>query len=113
MSANLLAHSTLCYFQKSLQSTLEQVFVYYKYMNRHKKQLLKKALFFKQQFTKHLNGKYQTNKRKYYIFNDMVTIKNFASNLLQIGKRSYKDINIYYIGYITIKKMMIMKIFIV
>ena len=58
---------------------------------------------------KQINAK----KRTYYIFNDMVTIKNFASNLLQIGKRSYKDINIYYIGYITIKKMMIMKTFIV
>ena len=36
-------------------------FVYYKYMNHDKKQLLKKVLFFKQQFTKHINGKYQTN----------------------------------------------------
>ena len=26
-------------------------------------------------------------------------------NLLQIGKKSYKDIDIYYIGYIIIKKI--------
>ena len=29
-------------------------FVYYKYMNHDKKQLLKKVLFFKQQFTEHI-----------------------------------------------------------
>ena len=35
----------------------------------------------------------------------MINIKNFDSNLLKIDKNSYKDINIYYIGYITIKKI--------
>ena len=34
----------------------------------------------------------------------MVNIKNFHSNLLKIDKKSYKDVDIYYIGYITIKK---------
>ena len=34
----------------------------------------------------------------------MINIKNFHSNLLKIDKNSYKDIDIYYIGYITIKK---------
>ena len=34
----------------------------------------------------------------------MTNIKNFQSNLLKIDKKSYKDIDIYYIGYITIKK---------
>ena len=29
----------------------------------------------------------------------MISIKNFDSNLLKIGKRLYKDIGIYYIGY--------------
>ena len=32
-------------------------------------------------------------------------IVEFASNLLKIDKKSYKDINIYYIGYIIIKKI--------
>ena len=36
--------------------------VYCKYMNHEKKQLLKKVLSFKQQFSKHINGKYQTSK---------------------------------------------------
>ena len=48
----------------------------------------------------------------YYFFNDMINIKNFDSTLLKIDKKSYKNIDIYYIGYITIKKSMIMKIFI-
>ena len=34
----------------------------------------------------------------------MINIKNFHSNLLKIDKKLYKDIDIYYIGYITIKK---------
>ena len=32
-------------------------------------------------------------------------VKNFESNLLKIDKKHYKGINIYYIGYITIKKI--------
>ena len=34
----------------------------------------------------------------------MINIKNFHSNLLTIDKKLYKDIDIYYIGYITTKK---------
>ena len=34
----------------------------------------------------------------------MVDIKNVHLNLLKIDKKSYKDIGIYYISYITIKK---------
>ena len=51
--------------------------------------------------TKELNIKNQT----YYYFDDMIDIKNFQSNLLKIDKKPYKDIDIYYIGYITIKKI--------
>ena len=40
----------------------------------------------------------------YYFFNDIINIKNFYSKLLKINKKSYKDIDIYYIGYIMIKK---------
>ena len=35
----------------------------------------------------------------------MINIKKFDSNLLKIDKKSYKDIAIYNIGYITIKKI--------
>ena len=40
-----------------------------------------------------------------YFYDDMINIKNFHSNLLTIGKRSHKEIDIYNIGYITIKKI--------
>ena len=43
--------------------------------------------------------------RTYYFYNDIINIKNFESNLLKIDKKSYKNIDIYYIGYITIKKI--------
>ena len=34
----------------------------------------------------------------------MIDMRNFYSNLLKIDKKSHRDIDIYYIGYITIKK---------
>ena len=37
--------------------------------------------------------------------NDMINIKNFDSSLLKIDKNSYKSIDIYYIGYITMKDL--------
>ena len=41
------------------------------------------------------------NNRAYYFYDGIVNIKNFDSNLLKIDKKSYKNIAIYYIGYIT------------
>ena len=44
----------------------------------------------------------------------MINIKDFASSLLKIDKKPCKTICIYNIGYITLKKLMIiMKILIV
>ena len=43
--------------------------------------------------------------RTYYFYNDIIDLENFDSSLLKIDKKSYKDIGIYSIGYITIKKM--------
>ena len=43
--------------------------------------------------------------RTYHFYNDIIDIENFKSNLLKIDKKSYKDIDIYNIGYITIKKI--------
>ena len=48
--------------------------------------------------------------RTYYFFNDMINIKVFDSSLLKIEKKSYKNIGIYNIGYITLT---ILKILIV
>ena len=35
----------------------------------------------------------------------MINLKDFESGLLKIDKKHYKGINIYYIGYMTIKKI--------
>ena len=43
--------------------------------------------------------------RTYYFCNGIINIEEFNSSLLEIDKKSYKDIDIYYIGYITIKKI--------
>ena len=41
----------------------------------------------------------------YYFYNDIIEINNFDSDLLKIDKKSYRDIDIYNIGNITIKKI--------
>ena len=41
----------------------------------------------------------------YYFYNDMINLKNIESNLLKIDKKHHKNIDIYYMGYITIKKI--------
>ena len=43
--------------------------------------------------------------RTYYFYNDIIDLKNFDARLLKIDKKSYKNIGIYNIGYITIKKI--------
>ena len=52
-------------------------------------------------------------KNRRYYFNDMINIKDFDSSLIKIDKKSYKNIGIYNIGYIIIKKLMIIKLLIV
>ena len=47
----------------------------------------------------------------YYFYNDVINIEEFDSNLLKIDKKLYQDFDIYYTGYITIKKLMIVRIF--
>ena len=41
----------------------------------------------------------------YYFYNDIIDLKNFDPSLLKIDKMSYKNIDIYFIAYITIKKI--------
>ena len=47
----------------------------------------------------------ETKNQSYYFYNNIINLKNFESKLLKIDKKHYKGINIYYIGYITIKKI--------
>ena len=43
--------------------------------------------------------------RTYYFYNDIIDIKNFDLSMLKLNRKPYKDIGIYNIGYITIKKI--------
>ena len=43
--------------------------------------------------------------RTYYFYNDIIDFENFDAGLLQIDKKSYKDIGLYNIGDITKKKI--------
>ena len=40
----------------------------------------------------------------YYFFNDIIKTKDFDRNNIKLDEKSYKNIPIYYIGYVTIKK---------
>ena len=42
-------------------------------------------------------------KHIYYLFNDIIKIKNIDPNNIKIDEKSFKNILIYYIGYVTIK----------
>ena len=46
----------------------------------------------------------------YYFFNDIISIKYFDLNNIETDEKSYKNILIYYIGYVMIKKYLKMYI---
>ena len=41
--------------------------------------------------------------RTYYLLNDVINIKNFDPNNIKIKEKSYKNILVYYTGYVAIK----------
>ena len=43
--------------------------------------------------------------RTYYFYNDQIDLKDFDAKLLKIDEKDYNEIYIYYIGYVTIKKI--------
>ena len=43
--------------------------------------------------------------RTYYFYNDQIDLKDFDARLWKIDKKDYSEIDIYYIGYMTIKKI--------
>ena len=49
--------------------------------------------------------------RTCYFFNDIINITFFDLNNIKIDKKSYKNILIYYIGYVTIKDSKYVKIY--
>ena len=45
-----------------------------------------------------------------YFFGDMINIKNFDLNKINIDEKSYKNILVYCIGYMTVKDLSYAKI---
>ena len=43
--------------------------------------------------------------RAYYFYNDQIKLKDFDAKLLKVDKKNYSKIGIYYIGYVTVKKI--------
>ena len=62
-------------------------------------------MFIKQQFNKMGEIKQINIKNRTSYFYNIIDIKNFESRLLKIDKKLYKNIGIYNIGQITIKKI--------
>ena len=55
---------------------------------------------YKMKITKQMNIKDRT----YYFYNDIIDLEHFNSDMLKIDRKSYKSIDIYNIGYVTIKR---------
>ena len=43
--------------------------------------------------------------RTYYFCNDIIDIETFDSNMLKLDKKTYKNLDIYNVGYVTVKKI--------
>ena len=72
-----------------------------------KKTVTKERFYFPSNSIKHINGdikKLNIKNRSYYFFKDMINIEDIDSSLLKLDKKSYKNIDIYYIRYKKTKK---------
>ena len=45
------------------------------------------------------------NRTYYYFYNGIINIETFDSNMLKLDKKTYKNLDIYNIGYVTVKKI--------
>ena len=45
------------------------------------------------------------NRTYYYFYNGIINIETFDSNMLKLDKKMYKNLDIYNIGYVTVKKI--------
>ena len=43
--------------------------------------------------------------RTYYFYNDQINLEDFDARLLKADRKDYNEIDIYYIGYVTVKKV--------
>ena len=48
--------------------------------------------------------------RTYYVFDEIINIKNLDSNKIEIDEKSNKNILTYYIGYVAVKNLSYIKI---
>ena len=53
--------------------------------------------------TKQINIKNRT----YHFYNDQINLKDFDARLLKVDKKDYNKIDIYYFGYVTVKRWLI------
>ena len=51
--------------------------------------------------TKQINIKNRTD----HFYNDQIDLKDFDAKVLKMDKKDYNEIDIYYVGYVTIKKI--------
>ena len=59
---------------------------------------------------KDIDTKKKQKKRTFYFFDNIINIKNIDLNNIKIDEKSYKNIPIYYIGYMTTKDSKYVKI---
>ena len=95
----VLACCALCCFQYYLQPTLELLLILFT-MNTW---IVIKKMSIKEKIINCIKWENIKN-RTYHFYNNMTEFKSCKPNLLKIDKKHYIGINIYYIGYITIKK---------
>ena len=43
--------------------------------------------------------------RTYYFYNNQINLKDFDAKLLKVDEKDYNEIDIYYIGHLTVKKI--------
>ena len=51
--------------------------------------------------------------RTYYFYNDIIDLKTFDSNNLKLDKKTYKNLDIYNIGYLQLKQLVTVMMLIV
>ena len=51
--------------------------------------------------------------RTYYFYNDIIDLKTFDSNNLKLDKKTYKNVDIYNIGYLQLKQLVMVMMLIV
>ena len=42
--------------------------------------------------------------KSFYFYNDLINLSNFSMNNLELDKKTWKDIDIFYIGYVDKNK---------